>query len=390
MTVRDGAKPRSPSICDWVSGAIAALREEAAAIPPTPIIKLELNCSVPATILIKDESRLPTKSLKHRVGRALFEFGLCNGYIGPNTHVVEASSGSAAISEAYFARLLDLEFTAIVPASTAQAKVEAITALGGNVEFSKPGQDIALAAANLAESRGYLFLNQFLNAERASCWRTNSNVASELFTQLEESGEDPPTWIVVGAGTGGTSCSIARHLRHRSVWGRTKLCVVDPEGSIFFRQFANPDCAPGGTNSDFIEGIGRKRPSPSFSPSLVDRMVEISDAAAIGASLWLRESRKLNFGPSTGANLIGALALAAETSAHEREPNILLLAGDAGERYDTTIYCEAWLAEQDIDPAVWIDRCEIFAAAGHFDCDELRQIRRFRGPVDRFTSGPVP
>ena len=61
----------------------------------------------------------PTGSLKHRLARSLFLYGLCNGWIGPeSTTIVEASSGSTAVSEAYFARLLGLPFVAVMPAST--------------------------------------------------------------------------------------------------------------------------------------------------------------------------------------------------------------------------------------------------------------------------------
>ncbi|HAN90425.1 MAG TPA: cysteine synthase, partial [Erythrobacter sp.] len=63
-------------------------------------------------IYLKDESSHPTGSLKHRLARSLFLYGLCNGWICENTPVVEASSGSTAVSEAYFARMLGLRFIA--------------------------------------------------------------------------------------------------------------------------------------------------------------------------------------------------------------------------------------------------------------------------------------
>ena len=185
---------------DWVAEAISKLREDECSIPPTPLI--ELDVEIPGSILIKDESVHPTKSLKHRVARSLMQFGLCNGLIGPGTHIVEASSGSAAISEAYFAKLLGLEFTAIVPASTAKAKIDAILELGGNVETVQPGQDLVSAAGRFAERADRLFLDQFLNAERASCWRGSTNIAAELLAQFEAQGRAPPDWIVVGSGTG--------------------------------------------------------------------------------------------------------------------------------------------------------------------------------------------
>src|SRR5919202_5660635 len=55
-------------------------------------------------LYLKDESVHPTGSLKHRLARSLFLYALCNGWIHEGTTVIEASSGSTAVSEAYFAR----------------------------------------------------------------------------------------------------------------------------------------------------------------------------------------------------------------------------------------------------------------------------------------------
>ena len=85
------------------------------------------------TLYLKDESSHPTGSLKHRLARSLFLYALCNDWIGPKTTVIEASSGSTAVSEAYFARLLGLRFIAVVPASTAPPKLDAIRFYGGEI-----------------------------------------------------------------------------------------------------------------------------------------------------------------------------------------------------------------------------------------------------------------
>ncbi len=70
---------------------------------------------VDVALYLKDESTHITGSLKHRLARSLFLYALCNGWIGENTTVVEASSGSTAVSEAYFAALLGLPFIAVMP-----------------------------------------------------------------------------------------------------------------------------------------------------------------------------------------------------------------------------------------------------------------------------------
>ena len=87
---------------------------------------MDLPFFAESILYLKDESTHPTGSLKHRLARSLFLYGLCNGDISKGTSVVEASSGSTAISEAYFARLLGLPFIAVVPETTAQEKIAEI------------------------------------------------------------------------------------------------------------------------------------------------------------------------------------------------------------------------------------------------------------------------
>ena len=69
-------------------------------------------------LYLKDESVHPTGSLKHRLARSLVLYALCNNWINQSTTLVEASSGSTAVSEAYFARLIKFPFVAVMPAST--------------------------------------------------------------------------------------------------------------------------------------------------------------------------------------------------------------------------------------------------------------------------------
>jgi cysteine synthase len=47
---------------------------------------------------------------------------LCNGWIKEGTTIIESSSGSTAVSEAYFARLLGLPFIAVMPPAPQNAK----------------------------------------------------------------------------------------------------------------------------------------------------------------------------------------------------------------------------------------------------------------------------
>ena len=177
-----------------------------------------------------------TGSLKHRLARSLFLYALCNGWIGEDTTVVEASSGSTAVSEAYFAALLGLPFIAVMPASTSASKIALIESQGGRCHFVERSGEVYAEAERLADETGGHYLDQFTNAERATDWRGNNNIAESIFEQMGDEQHPIPEWIVVGAGTGGTSATIGRYIRYRR--HATRLCVVDPENSAFFPAYA--------------------------------------------------------------------------------------------------------------------------------------------------------
>ncbi len=74
----------------------------------THMLPIHLPACPGIKLYLKDESSHITGSLKHRLARALYLYALANGYLSQDKLVVEASSGSTAISEAYFARMLGI------------------------------------------------------------------------------------------------------------------------------------------------------------------------------------------------------------------------------------------------------------------------------------------
>jgi len=329
---------------DWLDWAIGEIEADRTRSADTHLIKLAPNATG-VDIYLKDESSHPSGSLKHRLARSLFLYALCNGWIGPETTVIEASSGSAAISEAYFARLLGLSFVAVVPATTAPAKVSEIERLGGRCHPVPPG-DIYATAQKLAEETGGHYMDQFTYAERATDWRGNNNIAESIFEQMANERHPVPAWIVVGAGTGGTSATIGRFIRYRrTCCTRTRLAVVDPEGSVFTEHWetGRGDLTARGSR---IEGIGRPRVEPSFQRHVIDRMIRVADRDSFAAARAVSEELGRRVGPSTGTNMVGVRLIAGEMAARGEEGSIVSLICDPGERYLDTLYNDAWFAAQ--------------------------------------------
>lgn len=294
-------------------------------------------------LYLKDETTHITGSLKHRLARSLFLYALCNGKIDEHTTVVEASSGSTAVSEAYFAAMLGLPFIAVMPRSTSVAKVVLIESQGGRCHFVDNAGEVYAEAQRLADETGGHYLDQFTNAERATDWRGNNNIAESIYAQMRDEPHPVPTWIVVGAGTGGTSATIGRYIRYRR--HATRLCVVDPENSAFFPSYAAGRGVQTGASSR-IEGIGRPRLEPSFLPEIVDRMISVPDAGSVAAARHVSGVLGRRVGPSTGTNIWGAFSLLAEMVATGRTGSVVTLLADSGDRYIDTYFDDEWVASR--------------------------------------------
>ncbi|SLN29243.1 Cysteine synthase [Roseovarius albus] len=335
---------------NWVSDAIRKIEADYQRSADTHLFKLPIPSLDGIDIYLKDESTHPTGSLKHRLARSLFLYALCNGKLHEGSTVVEASSGSTAVSEAYFAQILGLPFIAVVPRSTAQSKIDKIALFGGKCHFVDSAPQMHDAATNLATDIGGYFMDQFLYAERATDWRGNNNIAESIFSQMASEPHPVPHTIVMSAGTGGTSATLGRFIRYKG--HGTQLVVVDPEHSVFYDSYQSGDTTLTADCSSRIEGIGRPKVEKSFQPDIIDRMLKIPDAASVATIHWLERLIGRKAGPSTGTNLWGTLKIAQEMVERCQKGSIVSLMCDSGERYLDTYYNLDWVAEKfgDIQP----------------------------------------
>ncbi len=357
---RDGSR-------DWTNQAVGRLQADTNRSAETHLRLFPLPAAWGIDLYLKDESTHPTGSLKHRLARSLFLYAIANGWVSEGTTIVEASSGSTAVSEAFFAHFLGLPFVAVLPSHTSREKIALIEAQGGSCHLVDDPSTIVAEAERLAAGPDAHFMDQFTYAERAMDWHGNHSIADSIFTQMELERHPLPEWIVVGAGTGGTSATIGRymHLTERP----TRLCVVDPEDSIFYSSWTEEPSAYSGRPSR-IEGIGRQRVEPSFLPGVIDRMLQVPDAASIAAMRLVHQRTGHAVGGSTGTNTWGALRLIGEMLAQGRQGSVVTLICDGGERYSDTYYDDAWVSAEGIDLEPYAAALETFLERGAFPANE--------------------
>ena len=362
----------------WVREAIRRIEADFQRSSDTHLIPVALPGFPGIALYLKDESSHPTGSLKHRLARSLFLHALCNGWLREGRAVIEASSGSTAISEAYFARLLGLPFIAVMPRGTSAQKIAAIEFHGGRCHLVDAAGAIYAESERLAfELRGH-YMDQFTHAERATDWRANNNIAESIYAQMGQETHPCPAWIVASAGTGGTLATIGRYVhycRHD-----TRVCGADAERSVFFDHYVSGDPSLTLDHGSRIEGIGRPRVEASFVPGVLDAMVKVPDVWSLAAmhSLSVRLGRRV--GGSTGTNLVAALACARSMAGRGQQGSIVTLLCDAGERYRQTYFDDTWLQAQGLECGRESDATDALIDRGEWP-EELRRTWRLAGDL---------
>ena len=173
--------------------------------------------------------------------------------------IVEASTGSTAVSEAYFARFLGLPFVAVMPTSTSPEKIALIEAEEGRVlvEDATTVDEAQRLAAEQSDTSSTSSPSQ--SATDGGATTTLRSRSSARSTERHPFRE----WIVVGPEPAGRA---RRSAATPASAATRRMCVVDPEGSIFYSAWTGDPSAFTGRPSR-IEGIGRQRVEASFLPT---------------------------------------------------------------------------------------------------------------------------
>ncbi|WP_432102680.1 PLP-dependent cysteine synthase family protein [Streptomyces sp. bgisy091] len=351
-----------PDYREWLKEAVRKVQADANRSADTHLLRFPLPEHWGIDLYLKDESTHLTGSLKHRLARSLFLYGLCNGWIRRGKPVIEASSGSTAVSEAYFAKLIGVPFVAVMPRTTSPEKCRLIEFHGGQCHFVDDSRRLYEESAALAAETGGHYMDQFTYAERATDWRGNNNIAESVYQQLRLERYPEPAWIVATAGTGGTSATIGRYVRYMQY--DTRICVPDPENSCFFDGWTRNDPEATSDCGSRIEGIGRPRMEPSFVPGVIDRMMKVPDAASVAAVRVLERTIGRKAGGSTGTGLWSALRIVSEMVARGSTGSVVTLFCDPGDRYLDKYYSDDWLRAQGMDIRPYTRTIDHFLATG--------------------------
>ena len=280
----------------------------------TPLLQLKGE-----NIYAKAEFLNPGGSIKDRVALAMIEGAERDGHLNPDSVIVEPTSGNTGIGLALIGRLKGYRVRVVMPQGMSEERKRIITALGGELILTPDAEGIAgavRAAKEIVASEPNCFLpDQFENPDNPRCHYEQTG--PELWRQI--SGEIE--WFVTGVGSGGTLQGVGKFLKEHKPG--VKLLAVEPKGASALLGHEPGLHAIQGIGDGFVPGV--------LDVSLVDEVIEVSDADAIDTTRQLGRDHGLLVGISSGANVWAARQLAQGS----KGPVVTVLP-DRAERYFST------------------------------------------------------
>jgi cysteine synthase A len=298
---------------------------------PTPVARLSVRVDGrPCAIDLKLEGLSPWRSIKGRTALGLM--ASVAHRLGPDTMVVESTSGNLGVALARVCLDVGLRFTAIVDAALPKAMRDGMVEAGAElraVTGAEGGSGVAFrvreAERYQAEGPDVVWPNQYSSVGNATvheCW-----TGPELAETVDLDG----TAVLAPVSTGGTLSGLTRYLRaHQPT---TRVVGVDVIGSAAFGNEPRRRA---------LTGIGSALRSGFVTAADCDDVVAVSDDEGISACLRVAEMTGLRLGGSTGAAVAAAVRYLAANKDLDR---VVCMSPDMGENYRETIYNPTWVRD---------------------------------------------
>jgi cysteine synthase A len=316
---RDQRAPLGQSAKERIYGSIC---ETIGETPLVRIRRLVEPAGCRAEIVAKLEFFNPLASVKDRIALAMIEAAERQGAIGPESVLVEPTSGNTGIALAFVCAAKGYRLTLTMPESMSLERRKMLQLLGAELVLTPAalGMRGAVERAKelVAAQPGALMLQQFQNPANPEIHRQTT--AEEIW---RDTGGRVDA-IVAGVGTGGTLTGCAQALKPRNP--DLRIIAVEPEDS--------PVLSGGRAGAHKIQGIG-----PGFVPevlerSCLDEILPISNETAFATARAAARLEGLPIGISSGATLAAALEVGARPEMAERR--IVAIMASCAERYLST------------------------------------------------------
>ncbi len=298
------------------------------AIGNTPLVRINRIIQSHATVYAKLEFFNPALSVKDRIGVSMIKDGLKRGAIGPDTVIIEPTSGNTGIALAFVCAARRLRLTLVMPESMSLERRAVLRHLGADLVLT-PAADGMRGAVRKAEE----LLAETPNGWMPQQFRNPANIEIHKRTTAEEIWRDTDgraDILVAGVGTGGTITGVGEVIKQRKPGFRC-IAVEPADSPVITQARAGEPLRPGPHK---IQGIGAGFIPENLHLDVVDDVVRVTNEDAIA---WARRAAReegILCGISSGA----ALWAAAEVARRPENAGkwIVVVLPSAGERYLST------------------------------------------------------
>jgi cysteine synthase len=289
----------------------------------TPLVKLRrLAAGAPAEVLAKLEFFNPAHSVKDRIGLSMIEAAEQSGRIGPETIIVEPTSGNTGIALAMVCAARGYKCILTMPETMSKERRVLLRAYGAELILTPGSEGMAGAikkAEEIAASDPRCFIpQQFKNPANPEIHRQTT--AEEIWKDTDGQADI----LVSGIGTGGTITGVGEVIKARKPSFR---CVaVEPD--------ASPVLSGGAKGAHPIQGIGAGFIPEILNTSIYDEVIRVKNEDAFAVAKRMAKEEGLLVGISSGAAVWAALQVACR--AENAGKLVVVVVPSFGERYLST------------------------------------------------------
>jgi cysteine synthase A len=289
----------------------------------TPLVRLRrVTDAAGAQVVAKLEFFNPASSVKDRIGVSMIDAAEQAGHIGPDTIILEPTSGNTGIALAMVCAARGYPCVLTMPETMSKERRQLLRALGADLILTPGAEGMPGAIARAAEiaktDLRYFVPQQFDNPANPAIHRATT--AEEVWRDTDGAVD----LFVAGVGTGGTITGVGEVLKERKP--SVRVVAVEPAASAVLS---------GGTKGPHpIQGIGAGFVPTVLDVGLIDEIITVANDDAIETARRMAREEGLLVGISSGAAVWAAVALA-----HRPENAgqlIVVVVPDSGERYLST------------------------------------------------------
>src|SRR5215203_3374574 len=310
----------------------------------TPMVRLNRipKGIVAADVYAKIETTNPGNSIKDRMAVKMIEDAEKAGKLKPGGTIIEGTSGNTGMGLAIAAVVKGYKCVFTTTDKQSKEKVDALRAFGAEVIVCPTDVDPE-------DPRSYYSVSSRLERETPNSWKANQyDNPSNAQAHYEQTG--PEIWeqmegkvdhLVVGVGTGGTICGVAKYLKERKpgvkAWG------IDTYGSVFKKYKETGVFDKNEIYPYITEGIGEDFLPQNVDFSVIDHFEKVTDKEAALMTRRIAREEGIFAGNSAGSALAGLLQL----KDHFKEGEVVVVIfHDHGSRYLGKMFNDDWMREK--------------------------------------------